>query len=151
MTTSQAFDKICSYQSNQFKEWFGDMPFEESSVKLYWHELPRRMNDAEIMDEMNPGEVSIGEMYNCLESLDHNVLGIFYVKDTAGVLRTVSVGWYGVGWGVVADSVESPFRWDDGDRVFSRNKTLIPSDNLTLEAAIELCQKNGLIVSKPLN
>jgi hypothetical protein len=50
---------------------------------------------------------------------------IFYVKDTAGVLRAVYVGWRGDGWSVDADSVGVPGRWDDGFQVFSRNAQIL--------------------------
>ncbi|KKT70127.1 MAG: hypothetical protein UW66_C0051G0008, partial [Candidatus Moranbacteria bacterium GW2011_GWF1_44_4] len=46
---------------------------------------------------------------------------IFYIPNTAGVLRAVCVFWSGGGWGVDAGSVEFPFRWDVGSQVFSRN------------------------------
>ena len=46
---------------------------------------------------------------------------IFYVPNTAGVLRAVLCNWRGDGWLVHANSIEDPRRWLDGDRVFSRN------------------------------
>lgn len=47
-----------------------------------------------------------------------------YLFEIAGqwfVLRAVDVSWDGVGWYVCAFSVESPYGWDGGSRVFSRN------------------------------
>ena len=128
MKTSQQFNKICSYQGNNFTEWFGDMKFVKNTGKIFSKKLPRDMNDSEILKELNPTEVSLGEIYHYLETeKDHSVWCIFYCKDSAGVLRTVGVCWYGGGWDVGADSVEDPRRWSDGDRVFSRNSDFSPS------------------------
>jgi hypothetical protein len=49
-------------------------------------------------------------------------------KDSAGVLRAVSVYWHDGGWNVSAISVERPHRWDDGYQVFSRNSVLESSE-----------------------
>lgn len=53
--------------------------------------------------------------------LNNGWANAFYIKDVAGVLRAVCVGWSDVGWFVGADSVEIPHVWFDGYRVFSRN------------------------------
>ena len=59
--------------------------------------------------------------------------------------------WLGHGWRGGDPALRFTSKSDSSIHVFSRNKTLTPSDSLSLHAAIELCQKNGLIVSKPLN
>ncbi len=46
---------------------------------------------------------------------------IFYVRDTADVLRAVYVYWLGDGWYVFALAVTRPGTWLAGYRVFSRN------------------------------
>jgi len=47
--------------------------------------------------------------------------------DNAVVLRTVNVNWNDDGWNVNANSVENPNRWNDGNRVFSRNCCFSPA------------------------
>ena len=122
MTISKKFETITSFQGFNFKEWFGDMEYpEQSPVKLYGKELGKNMNYKEIIDKFNPGEVSIADIYNHLESASHECQMLFYVKDGDGVLRTVYVYWYDGGWHVYAYSVEHPIRWNAGYQVFSRN------------------------------
>lgn len=60
--------------------------------------------------------------------LTNGSANIFYVLDQYGVLRAVYVVWLDDGWGVSAHSVESPLRWSDGGRVFSRNSVLESSE-----------------------
>ena len=98
--------------------------------------LLRGMNDEEILRELKPTEVSLGEVFNYLKNEnDHSTWRLFYVKDDAGVLRAVNVYWHVDGWDVFADSVGFPDGWFDGFQVFSRNfetETLEPSEPLTL-------------------
>ena len=56
--------------------------------------------------------------------LNNGWANIFYVRDSAGVLRTVNVYWDGGRWFVNAFSVVNPDRWNDGYQVFSRNSVL---------------------------
>ncbi len=149
--------KEFSYIGSNFKEWFGDVDFPTiSDIKpLLSKKLPRTMIDKEIFAELKPTEVTLSEMYKTLETLSHDDLAIFYIRDKENILRTVDVGWYDGGWGVGADAFPDPRRWRGGGQVFSRNffdtlnpdpLTLSPSD--ALEKAIALCKENGLVVTK---
>jgi hypothetical protein len=135
-TISQQFKTITSYQGYDFKKWFGDMPYKKETTKLFSKKLPRSMNDEEILRELKPTEVSLGEVFNYLKNeKDHSVRCLFYVKDNAGVLRAVYVRWFVGGWDVSAFSVEDPIRWGGGRQMFSRNfetETLEHSEPLTL-------------------
>ena len=127
MKITKKFSSICSYQGNNFTKWFGKMNYIETSVPLHSKKLPRNMTYTEILENLKPTEVTLGDVYTHLETASHNDWMLFYVKDTEGVLRMVDVRWYGVGWGVFAFSVGSSYGWNVGYRVFSRN----PFDTLT--------------------
>jgi hypothetical protein len=82
-------------------------------------------------------ETTLSEMFSLMEKqgkgedgvlLNNGYANIFYIRDLAGVLRAVGVRWGGGGWGVGADSVGGPDRWDGGYRVFSRNSVLESSE-----------------------
>lgn len=47
MKTSKKFEEITSYQSSNFKEWFGDMKYEDKKSKLYSKVLGKYMSDTE--------------------------------------------------------------------------------------------------------
>ncbi|MEA3323517.1 MAG: hypothetical protein U9Q12_04820, partial [Patescibacteria group bacterium] len=53
--------------------------------------------------------------------LTNGYANICYICDCDGVLRAVYCDWYGDGWDVRARSVDVPYAWDDGNRVFSRD------------------------------
>ncbi len=144
---------ICSYFGDNFKAWFmkgvgkTEAPFAGSTLR--YGTLRRNATDM----PQNPGgeaiiptlggeeksETTLTEMFFLMEAqadgkegilLTNGWANIFYVRDSAGVLRTVRVFWGGVGWGVDAYSVGGPYVWNDGHRVFSRNsdlKSLEPS------------------------
>ena len=158
MKVTEKFQEIVSYQSDNFCKWFGDDEYQEEPQKnLYSTTFSRPMNDKEIMDELNWSEVSLSDVFNHLKNASHDSWMIFYCKDSAGVLRAVVVHWYGVGWRVHANEVTDPGGWYDGDRVFSRNSVLKPSDtsqslNLSdsLTIAIETVKKAGYLVYKQL-
>lgn len=155
MNTSDKFKEITSYQSNSFQEWFRDMEFEDKSSKLYSKELERNMRSKEILNELKPTELTLGEVFNYLkDSVDKSTSMIFYVRDSSGVLCAVGVEWDDVGWFVVAYSTSHPFVWLAGYRVFSaspfENLESSPLDTLTLEKAIELVKKEGYKVIKEL-
>lgn len=115
--------KNIRYTGNNFDKWFGNVDFPEIAdmVPLESKKLPRSMSDEEILAELKPEPISLSEVYKTLETMDKDVWALFYVKDNAGVLRVVSVGWDGDGWHVRADGVADPYAWNDGYRVFSRN------------------------------
>ena len=52
--------------------------------------------------------------------LTNGYANIFYIRDADNILWAVSVYWDDDGWNVDAYSVDTPGRWDDGDRVFGR-------------------------------
>jgi hypothetical protein len=132
---------FCSYTGENFEDWFFDMPFDikKSAEPLIGTMLPRRMNSSEILEQLNPTEVSLEELYGTLQVLDHSVWALFYIKDVNGVLRSVSAVWIaGIGgWNVNARGVARPIQWGAGDQVFSCNsrdtQSLGSLDILTLE------------------
>lgn len=163
MKTSKKFSTITSYQNHYFTEWFGDMEFNDASKSstLFSIKLPRIMSDQEIMAELKPTELTLGEVYYALETADRSGWTLFYVKDKDGVLRAVRVFWRGDGWGVRARSVEDPDGWYDGFQVFSRNrfetrslfpnpKNLISSDPSDLEKRIAELEQFKAKVEKVL-
>ena len=125
---------------DNFKAWFlnGNSKTEEPIMEqtLRYHKLRQSSVDGPIMAELGGAEKSettLSEMFSLMEKqkngedgvlLNNGYANILYIKDIAGVLRTVSVHWYVVGWHVSAGSVEHPVRWNDGHRVFSRNSVL---------------------------
>ena len=122
MKIKDKFAEICSYQSSSFKVWFGNMEYEEKKSKLYSKVLEKKMLDREILSELKPTELTIGEIFNHLENHgNQNNYMIFYCRDKNDMLRAVYVYWDDDGWYVNANSVEYPLRWDDGNQVFSRN------------------------------
>ena len=122
------------YLGDNFKEWFGGMPV-KGGIKLVSKKLPRSMTDKEILDELKPEEVSLGDVYHILKTLNYDIWAIFYVKDKDNVLRAVRVYWRGGGWHVRAYPTGNTIEWRDGDQVFSRNfdsKSFESSDPLKL-------------------
>ncbi len=99
-----------------------------TEVNLRYHTLNRRSVDSTIIAELGgeaKAEITRVEFIACLQKqgtlLTNGYANIFYVRDTSGVLRTVVVAWYGDGWHVNACSVENPYEWLAGYRVFSRD------------------------------
>ncbi len=162
MKTSKLFTvgKEFSYIGSDFQKWFGDMDIhlETKTAKLESKKLSRSMNDAEILAELKPQKVTLGEVYKTLETMDHDTWAIFYVKDKDSVLRAVGVGWDGDGWNVYARDVSNPSEWSDGYRVFSRNwnsETLNPDPftpclSDTLQKAIDEVKAAGYVIYKPI-
>lgn len=128
------------------------MEFEEDARPLYSKVLEKDMNGKEILEELKPTEVTLGRMFSYLSQADKQDYMIFYIRDESGLLRTVVVDWYGVGWDIFAYSVEDPDVCDVGNRVFSaspfENQTSSLSGSLTLEQAIGICVMNGYEVKK---
>ena len=122
---------------NNFTEWFlsGNGKIEEpiDEKELRYGKLIKSSLDGPIVEELGgeaKAETTLTELHDLLKKqangeegdlLTNRYANIFYVKDTSGVLRAVIVIWYGVGWFVSARSVEDPFGWRVGRRVFSRN------------------------------
>lgn len=121
---------------SNFREHFGSMSFEESKELLVSKTLERSMLDSEILSELKPEEVTLGDVLHGLKTLDKSGWHIFYVRDAQNALWAVRAGWYsdGDGWNVGARSVSDPLRWLAGDQVLSRrfSEPLSSSDPLIL-------------------
>jgi hypothetical protein len=121
---------------DNFISWFlnGDGKTEDpiSEQTLRYHKLVQSSTDGPIITELGgeaKAETTLSEAFSLVEKqgngedgvlLNNGYASIFYIKDQNGVLRTVLVLWFDVGWRVFASSVEDPFWWGDGDQVFSR-------------------------------
>lgn len=126
-----------SYLGDNFTSWFlsGKGKTEDliSEQTLRYHKLRQSSVDGPIIAKLGGAEKSettLFEMFSLMEKqgkgedgvlLNNGYANIFYIKDSAGVLRAVSVYWDGDGWHVDASSVELPYRWNSDSRVFSRN------------------------------
>ena len=133
-----------SYLGDNFKAWFlnGDGKTEDpiSEQTLRYAKLRKASMDGPIIEELGgeaKAETTLSEMFSLMEKqkrgedgvlLNNGWANIFYIKDSAGVLRMVRVRWDVDGWNVGADSVEDPCRWGDGRQVFSRNSVLESSE-----------------------
>ena len=133
-----------SYIGDNFKAWFlnGDGKTEdpESVRTLRYHKLRQSSVDGPIITELGgeaKTETTLSEMFSLMEKQKHGEDGvllnngwanIFYIKDSAGVLRAVCVDWGADGWCVGARSVGHPRRWGGGRQVFSRNSALESSE-----------------------
>lgn len=149
MTIKEKFSEITSYQSSNFMEWFGDMEYQDKQSKLYSKKLDRDMLDKEILSEFNPTELTLGEVYNYLntEAKKEDYM-IFYCRDNAGVLRAVGVDWSDGGWYVSAGSVGCPDRWRGGYQVFSRN--FFDTQN-SPSVTLELSKEEAEVLKKVIN
>lgn len=123
-----------SFLSNVFKEEFLNKVEDPiGAAILGYHKLLQFSVDTPIIAELGGEgkvETSLTEMFSLMEMqsngesgklLTNGYANIFYIRNSAGVLRAVDVDWIVVGWFVSADSVGIPYRWGAGDRVFSRN------------------------------
>lgn len=132
-TSRKAKVKI-SYLGDNFESWFmgkTEEPFSGSTI--YGRELNKGSVDGPILSELGgqeKSETTLSEVFAMMarqangkagELLNNGYANIFYVRDITGTLRAVSVSWSGGGWNVSASSVEDPFEWRVGSRVFSRN------------------------------
>jgi len=133
--------KIWSLGSN-FEKWFLDKVEEPiSETVLGYHNLRKSSVDGPIINELGgeeKAEIILTEIFALMERqsngekgdlLTNGYANIFYIRDTAGVLRAVYCYWYGFGWSVHAYSVGFPLGWVAGVQVFSRNsKSLEPKN-----------------------
>lgn len=122
------------YHGDNFKAWFLDKVEEsQTETTLRCHRLKKWSRDLPIIAELG-GEEKVETTLSVIHQLisqqvngeagtllTNGYANIFYVRDVDGVLRAVNVYWYGVGWRVLANTVENPYRWLDGNQVFSRN------------------------------
>jgi hypothetical protein len=133
-----------SYLGDNFIAWFlkgkgkTEDPITEQTLR--YGKLRKSSVDAPILAELGgeaKAETTLTGVFFLMEKqasgeegvlLNNGWANIFYVKDNAGVLRAVGVRWNDDGWIVNAYSVENPFSWDGGIRVFSRNSVLESSE-----------------------
>lgn len=124
--------KISQYMGDNFKKFF--LPKIESNVpatEIRVHKLFRKSRDLGIRAEIGEGkeETTLGQLWEMLKLqgngqdgvlLTNGWANIFYIRDINGNLWAVYAHWYGVGWDLNADSVESPSGWRAGGQVCSR-------------------------------
>lgn len=133
-----------SYLGANFTEWFlsGDGktedPISEQTLRFARlcrpaHDVSLEEGEQAIIPELGgkaKAETTLSEIYRLIRKqpkgekgalLNNGWANIFYVPDLNGVLRSVSVYWFGGGWYVSAVPVEDPLGWSGGFRVFSRN------------------------------
>ena len=129
----------CSYLGDNFEKWFlqGDGKVEEPipEMVLDYAKLLRSSKDGSVITSLGGEKVVEAKLSSilCLMSqqekgqdgtlITNGYANIFYVEDINGALRAVRVVWEGDGWGVSACSVEGPYGWLVGFRVFSRKSS----------------------------
>jgi hypothetical protein len=136
-TSKKAKVKI-SYLGDNFINWFlekTEEPFPGSTV--WGRNLEKDSVDGPILVELGgqeKAETTLFELFIMMKRqakgengrlLTNGYANIFYIRDINGILRAVSVYWYGSGWRVRAHSVEATNPWCADDRVWSR----VPSRN----------------------
>ncbi len=137
-----------SHLGGNFTEWYlaGDGKTEDpiSEQTLRYHKLRQSSMDGPIIAELGGearAETTLTEVFSLMEKQSNGENGalltdgyanIFYVRDSAGLLRTVGVywSWSADGWLVYALSVGNPSRWNAGNQVFSLNSVLESSETL---------------------
>lgn len=136
INTKRNAEVMISYLGDNFKAWFlfGGGKIEDPIAEhtLRYHKLLQSSTDGPIITELG-GAVkaltTLSEMFSLMVGqkygedgalLINGYANIFYIKDSALVLRTVGVRWGGDGWHVNASSVGHRNRWGDGSQVFSR-------------------------------
>lgn len=121
-----------SYLGDNFKQFFLNK-IEENivSVPLVSYTLKKASLDAPILAELGDrAETTLAYLYELLSKqpngesgalLTNGYANIFYIRGTDNNFWAVGAFWDGDGWSVRASSVEDPYCWNDGDRVFSRD------------------------------
>ncbi|MFA5736995.1 MAG: hypothetical protein WC893_02470 [Candidatus Paceibacterota bacterium] len=129
---------------DSFTSWFlsGDGKTEDptSEQTLCYHKLRKSSVDGPIITELGgeeKSETTLTEMFSLMEKqkngengvlLNNGYANIFYIRDQAGVLRAVRVGWSDGGWYLSAYSALRPNGWRGGRQVFSRKSDLGSSE-----------------------
>jgi len=121
-----------AYVTAGFNRWFLDKIEEPSrEVSLIWYELQRNSGDQTIIAALGGVqrvETSLGALFALMQQqrlgqpgpLASNGWGNdFYVRDTAGELRSVYVHWCDEGWGVDSAPIVRTTEWPIRDRVFA--------------------------------
>jgi len=144
VNTSEETKVKISYIGDNFIQWFlsgfGKIEGPSGEQTLRYAELRQFSVNGPIIVELGgveKSETTLAEMFSLMEKqkngengvlLNDSYANVFYIKDYTGALRAVCVRWNDDGWDVTANSVENPYRWSDGDQVFSRNSVLEPSE-----------------------
>jgi hypothetical protein len=117
---------------NNFKRvMLGKVEEAVEATTLTTHTLTKASRDAPILAELGDrAEVSLAHLWQMLLAQANGEKGplltnggwnVSYIRDASGTLWAVAADWdAGGGWGVDADSVDSPYGWDAGGRVLSR-------------------------------
>lgn len=134
VNTKAAAPVKISYLGENFRSLFlGKIEAPSGEASLRYHILRQASVDVPIIAELGgeaKAETTLAKIYALMKEqkngeegtlLNNGYANIFYVRDVGSVLRTVYVFWNGVGWRVLANSVEDPHGWRGGFRVFSRN------------------------------
>ena len=112
------------YLGYKFKKVFGEMPVElPKKLNIQHRKLEREMNDKEILTELKPEEITLGDLAYALKKLNHDDWFLCYIKDVKDTLWTVNAYWdaYYRCWRVSAYQVAGSGRWGVGCQVISRN------------------------------
>lgn len=105
-----------------------------TAQNLRIHRLRKYSVDAPIIAELGGEELietNLATMWEMMKKQGHGEQGdllvngyanIFYIRDSAGALWAVDCSWYSFNgdWNVHAYPVANPYRWIEGDQVFSR-------------------------------
>lgn len=128
-----------SWVGSTFRKTFDGARFKKKSFGgLHVQRLPRDMDDTQILKELHPEPVELGDVLAFLEQADRSLWFLFYVADAKGTVWVLNAGWDAGGWNLEARSVTYPHGWGGGRVVVSRRffdtqtKTPCPSDALTL-------------------
>jgi hypothetical protein len=126
--------------------WLGDnfeehfLPKVEPATKaaIRLSKLTTNSRDEPIRQELGQhSEITLSQLFELLKTADKTEWFIAYVKDIKGEVWAVGCFWRaGDGWSVGAHPLASPYDWDAGCRVFSRdsgNSSSVTSDSQTLE------------------
>ena len=114
-----------AFLSPELLSWFGGL-IEEAvgPVELKISRLIRRARDERIRQELGGPErerIYFSQALAYLATADQSGWHVFYILDSSGVLRAVSAGWSGDGWGLRAGSVGPSVDWRGGVHFVSRN------------------------------
>ena len=146
------------WTSIKFQELFRSV-VKPTEITPQFKTLSKSMNDKEILSELKPEDITLDELAYILENnlLKKDGFHVCYIKDSGGVLWSVSAHWLG-GWFLLANYVGRPFYWDADDLVFSRGFSspsdapvnLGHPDTLTLKSAIKIVKDAGYKIVKEI-
>jgi hypothetical protein len=106
------------FPTGNFDRWFADMPFVAQKSTLHFKRLEKPMSDEEILAQLKPTEVSLGEVFDYVSSKEaqtHGCFLLFFCRDKDNVLRIVQVGGsYDEGWDMSGLQFPNPHEEDYG-------------------------------------